>query len=113
MANPKKHNLGVFAAGEIPFPLQHTYKDAQSVAIDMTGWSVSTTAEGPDESGSYGSGAVVFTNEAGGEVEYTWVAADFQDVGKYNMLIWAEDGTNRLASDLFVWEVYDGPGATP
>ena len=113
MANPKKHNLGVFAAGEVPFPLEHTYKDANGTAIDMTGWSVSVTAEGPEDTGSYGAGTVVFTDEAGGVAEYTWAATDFIDVGKYTMLLWAEDGTNRLASDLFVWEVYDGPGDTP
>lgn len=113
MASPKKINLGVYAAGEIPFALSHQYKDADGVAIDMTGWSVTAVAAGPEDGGAYGSGVVMFLDETIGKVQYDWVAADFTDVGKYTMLLWTTDGTNRLASDLIVWEVYDGPGATP
>lgn len=112
MASPKKIFLGVFAAGEIPYPFLHTFKDSADVAIDLTSFSPSVTAEGPDV-GPYGQGTVQVTDAAAGEVTYTWVAGDFQDFGKYELLLWVYDGTNRFASDLITWEVYDGPGATP
>ena len=117
MANPKKNNLGVFAAGEIPFPFVHTFKTTDTsgnkVPIDLTGWTASITFAGPDENGTYGTGTLAITDAANGEVTYTWAAGDFVDVGKYQFLVWVTDTTNRFASDLNVYEVYDGPGPTP
>ncbi len=105
--------IGVFAAGEIPFPFAHTFNDFQGNPIDLTGFTPTVEAEGPDENGTYGAGSVSVTDAVNGVVTYTWVAGDFVDVGRYELLIWVDDGTNRLASDLVKWEVYDGPGATP
>jgi len=117
MANPTKNNLGVFAAGEIPYPFVHTFntKDASGnkVPIDLTGFTASITFEGPDETKTYGTGTLAITDAANGEVTYTWAAGDFQDVGNYRFLIWVQNGTNRFASDLNVYHVYDGPGPTP
>lgn len=117
MARPRKNNLGVFAAGEIPFSFVHyfTTKDSSGnkVPIDLTGWTASITFSGPVETSTYGTGTLTITDAANGEVTYAWAAADFLDVGRYEFLIWVTDGTNRLASDLNVYEVYDGPGATP
>lgn len=110
MASPAKIVLGVFAAGEIPFPLVHTFRDNNKLPIDISGWTVSAKAEGPDEDGTYGGGAVNITDGVNGEVTYTWVVEDFTGVGKYKMLLWVTDGTNDIASDLITWEVYDGPG---
>lgn len=110
MANPKKINLGVYASGEIPFPLVHTFKDNDGIVIGLAGFTETAKAEGPDEDGTYGAGAVAITDEPGGEVTYTWVLGDFTDVGKYKMLLWVADGNNQLASDLITWEVFDGPG---
>lgn len=111
MASAKKINLGVFAAGEIPFPMVHTFRDNSGLAINLTGWSVSAKASGPDETGTYGSGGIVINNAVAGEVTYTWVVGDMTDIGKYEMLLWVTDGTNSLASDLITWQVYDGPGS--
>lgn len=113
MAKPVVIFVGVFAAGEIPFPFAHSFKDYLGNAIDLTGFTPSIEIEGPDEAGTYGAGTVQLTDAAGGVVTYTWVAGDFVDVGKYEMLIWVDDGQNRLASDLIKYEVYDGPGPTP
>lgn len=110
MANPAKIVVGVFAQGEIPFPLVHTFRDNNKLPLDIAGWSVTAKAEGPDEDGSYGTGGVAITDGPSGEVTYTWVVDDFTDVGKYSMLLWVTDATNNLASDLITWEVYDGPG---
>ena len=70
MANPKKNNLGVFAAGEIPFPFVHTFKTTDTsgnkVPIDLTGWTASITFAGPDENGTYGTGTLAITDAANG-----------------------------------------------
>lgn len=113
MAKPTVIFIGVFAAGEIPFPFAHTFRDYLGGAIDLTGFTPTVNVEGPDPGGTYGTGTVQVTDAANGVVTYTWVAGDYVDVGKYEMLLWVYDGQNRLASDLIKYEVYDGPGATP
>lgn len=112
MASPKKINLGVFAAGEIPYPIEHTFK-VNGVAIDLTVWSAFVVIEGPNETGTYGAGQVLTDEADEGKITYVVAEADMQDTGKYRMLIWVEDGVNRFASDLILFEVYDGPGPTP
>lgn len=112
MASPKKINLGVFAQGEIPYPFQHTFLDSTDVAIDLTAFTATVSVDGPDV-GPYGQGVVAKTDAVNGIVQYTWTSADFADIGKYKLLIWVDDGTNRLASDLVEWQVYDGPDYTP
>jgi hypothetical protein len=114
MAKPVVIFIGVFAAGELPFPFAHTFNDFLGNAIDLAGFTPTVEIEGPDEAGSYGTGSVVVSGPTiDGVVQYTWANADFQDVGKYQMLLWVDDGTNKLASDLIKYEVYDGPGPTP
>ena len=113
MAKPVVIFVGVFAAGELPYPFAHTFNDYYGNPIDLTGFTPTVYIEGPDEAGTYGTGTVAVTSTVNGVVQYDWVDADFQDIGKYEMLIWVDDGQNRLASDLIKWEVYDGPGPTP
>lgn len=113
MAKPVVIFVGVFAAGELPFPFAHTFNDFDGNPIDLTGFTPSVEIEGPEEAGNYGTGGVTVIDPVNGVVRYTWVADDFQDVGKYQMLIWVDDGQNRLASDLIKYEVYNGPGPTP
>jgi len=117
MASPKKINLGVYAAGEIPASLVHVFKDNDKVPIPISGWTLKGfRIEGPDGSIA-GQGTYDFSDAPGGEVTYTWVNGDMQVAGKFSGLMWiqnaATDPTIRLASYLFVWEVYDGPGNTP
>ena len=109
----RKINLGTFASGEIPFPVLHAFKRGDS-AVDLTGWTPFVMIEGPDETVTYGNGVVTIDGSPTlGVVMYEWDSADMVDFGKYRMLIWVEDGTYRLASDLVIYEVYDGPGPTP
>ena len=112
MANPKKINLGVFAAGELPYPVAHRFV-SNEIPVDLTTFTPFVNIEGPDETVAVGQGTILVTDAADGIVTYTWVEDDFQGVGKYRMLIWVENGTNRFASDLIVYECYDGPGPTP
>lgn len=112
MANPKKLNLGVFAAGELPFPVAHQFLVSDE-PIDLTAFTAFVNIEGPDETVTLGQGTVSIDDAANGLVSYTWTEEDFRGVGKYRMLIWVESVANRFASDLIVYEVYDGPGPTP
>jgi hypothetical protein len=117
MASPKKINLGVYAAGEIPASLVHVFKDNDKVPIPITGWTLKGfRIEGPEGS-TAGLGSYDITDAPNGEVTYTWVEADMQLPGKFSGLMWIQNAptnpTIRLASYLFVWEVYDGPGNTP
>ena len=109
MANPKKINLGVWAQGAIPFPFEHTFKDENGDVIDITAYTVSVKAEGPED-GNYGSGSVAKPDPTNGVGRYVFVADDFADVGNYSLLMWITNGSVNLHSDLVVWEVYDGPG---
>lgn len=113
MAKPVVIFLGVFAAGEIPFKFIHTFNDFVGQPIDLTGWTPTVEITGPGNL-TYGAGTIALDGTpTTGKVHYTWHENDFQDIGKYEMLLWVTDGTNRLASDLVKYEVYDGPGATP
>lgn len=112
MASPKRINLKVFAAGEIPYPVAHTFLDSSGSAIDLTGWTAWVEIEGPDGV-TAGAGAVGTAQATNGIISYTWDEDDMQEPGKYRMLIWVADGINRFASDLIQYEVYDGPGPTP
>ena len=111
MAGPKKINLGVFASGELPFPVVHLFK-RNGLAVNLTGYTTFVLIEGPDTEVNYGQGVATITDAAAGEVTYEWVEGDMVDIGKYKALIWV-DGPFRHASDLIIYEVYDGPGPTP
>lgn len=115
MASIKKISLGAFAAGEIPFPLEHEYETKAGASIDISGWSVlGFFVEGPEGEFTMGSMPTI-TDGPNGVVTYTWGADDMQVSGDYTGLIWVENpsGTLRFASDRFVWTVEDGPGPTP
>jgi hypothetical protein len=112
MASPKKISLGVFAAGELPFPVAHQFLSNEA-AVNLTGYTAFVNIEGPDGDAVLGQGLVVVSDLLEGIVTYTWVEDDFQSVGKYRMLIWVDNDVNRFASDLIVYETYDGPGPTP
>lgn len=116
MATIKKISLGAFAAGEIPGPLVHTFKDKNDVEINIDGWIVlGFFVEGPE--GLMTMSNPQITDGPNGEVTYIWQAADMQAAGEYSGLLWIQntvsDPTLRLASYRFVWTVEDGPGPTP
>lgn len=109
-----KIDLGTFAAGEIPPPILHTYRDFQRQPIPMSGWTIlGFFVEGPVEAG----GTMGWVDAAQGQVKYEWVEADMQTAGRFRGLMWVQnlttDPTMRLASDQFEWTVVDGPGPTP
>lgn len=117
MASLKKISLGAFAAGEIPVPISHTYLDGSSSAINISTWTLlGFYIRFPD--GTEEIKSITFeTDGTDGKVRYDWEAADMTQLGKHTGLLWVADDPStpatRLASDLFVWEVKDGPGPTP
>ena len=58
--------------------------------------------------------AIAFaTDGSDGVVEYTWTATDMAEPASYTAQLWVSNGTNRYASDLIIFTVYDGPGSAP
>lgn len=116
MANPTKIELGAFAAGAVPPPIEHQYLDFDGVQVDLTGFStLSMNIEAlPSVTGPLGGGTIEFvTDGTDGWVRYTWVADDMAEPSSYTGQMWASNGTNRYESDLFLYTVYDGPGSAP
>lgn len=100
-------NLGVFAKGEIPEPLQITIQDADGVAIDLTAWTVDFVISAVRQTvAGLGAGASTIITPTSGITRYTWVAADFATVGTFRGQMWAGDGgTTKLGSDIYQYEV--------
>lgn len=116
MAAPTKIELGAFAAGAIPPPIEHQYLDFDGLAVDLTGFTtLSMNIEAsPTVSGTLGGGTIEFkTDGTDGWVVYTWVVDDMAEPSGYVGQMWASNGTNRYESDLFIYSVYDGPGDAP
>jgi hypothetical protein len=116
MATPTKIDLGAFAAGEIPPRLTHTYYDFTGVIVDISTFATrAMNIEAvPAVTGPLGTGTVDFvTDGTDGAVEYIWTTTDMAEPGSYSAQIWVSNGTNRYASDLILFTVYDGPGDAP
>lgn len=114
MATPTKVDLGAFAQGEVPPPLEVTYTDFDNVAVDITGFAVQTNIEEELAGGAgLGTGTTAISDGPAGKLTYTWVKADMANTGEYTLQTWADDGTNYYASDLYTYSVYDGPGVAP
>lgn len=112
MAKPRTINLGVFAAGELPYGVAHRFLRLGQ-PIPLHTFTAFVYIEGPDENAVLGQGVVSIDDPDDALVSYTWTEEDFLGIGKYRMLIWVENPANRFASDLITYEVYDGPGPTP
>lgn len=115
MATPTKTELGAFAAGEVPPPLEITFTDIDSNVVDLTGYTNLQCNIEEELAGTagLGTGNIALTDAAGGEVTYTWVRADMLSPGEYTLQAWVDNGTNYYASDLYIFSVYDGPGDPP
>lgn len=117
MANLRQIKLGAFPAGEIPPPLLHQFLRYDKTPIDITGWTVlGFYVDGP-EGQTVGLSDPTIYNGPNGQVTYSFVEGDMALAGTYKGLIWiqnlATNPTLRLASDLYIWDVKDGPGPTP
>lgn len=115
MAAPTRIDLGAFAAGEIPPPLEVTFTDYDGNALPLTGFTtLAMNIEAiPVVSVTLGTGSIAVTDAANGIVEYTWVEDDMIEPSDYTAQVWVSNGLNRYASDLLIYTVYDGPGDAP
>lgn len=115
-SEPTRVELGAFAAGEVPPPLEISFTDFDDAAVDLTGFStlqMNIDEELASNQNPLGTGSIVVSDAVGGEVTYTWVRNDMIDVGEYTAQGWVNDGINYFASDLYLYSVYDGPGSPP
>ena len=116
MATPTKTDLGAFAAGEVPPPLEISFTDFEEAAVDLTGFTslqMNIDEELASNQNPLGTGTIIVTDAAAGKVTYTWVRDDMLDVGEYTAQGWVDDTVNYYASDLYTYSVYDGPGDPP
>ncbi len=116
MTQPATADLGAFAAGEVPPPLEITFLDFNKNPVNLTGFAflqMNVQEELGSEASPLGLGGVVLTDPAGGVFEYTWVRADMFTVGEYTAQGWVNNGTQFYASDLYTYTVYDGPEDPP
>ncbi len=116
MTQPVTSELGAFAAGEVPPPLEITFLDFDKNPVELTGFTsrqMNIEEELGVGAGTLGTGTIVITDALGGKLEYTWVRADMITVGEYTAQGWVNNGTNYYASDLYTYTVYDGPEDPP
>lgn len=93
-------DLGEFTVGEIPIPLEVTFKTKAGVVIPITEarWVFARA------------GAEPVTREAevdedAGKATYPWVEGDLDAPGVYEGEMWATDGTIRPCSERYEWVV--------
>lgn len=107
--------IGPYRAGEIPPPLVVTFKDSAGVVIDLTSYQARWITQKHADTGwpaFTASDPAVVTNTATvlnqttnkGQVQYTWVAADFATAGYYEGEMWVGNGANRFASIRYIWQ---------
>lgn len=108
--------LGAFAAGSVPPSLEHTFKDADGGAVDLSGGTLAVLIEATaGVTATLGTGTLSFkdTDPTLGTVIYNWGADDMRDPGYYRLQLWVTIGSSKLDSDVFTYVVYDGPGTPP
>lgn len=109
-------NLGEFTQGEIPAPLEYTFKDANGNPISFLGGGYNgrvSIIERWSPTPIIDNAAADVPNDATGRVIYTWTAAAFAQPGEYFMHVWAGNGSNRFASDRITYRVRDATGTFP
>lgn len=97
--------LGPYTSGEIPLPLVVTMTDADKAAIDISGYDARFTWRRDRDPGTVTERDAAVTGGPAGEATYTWVEDDFAEPGKYEAELWVGNGTNRLASERFTYDV--------
>lgn len=97
--------IGPYAVGEVPQSLgcQFVKKSDQS-AIDLSGFSVKVVIKQPDDIEVTTAGTL--DDGPTGQVSYQWNSDDLDAAGRYVLQFWVDDGTNLLASQVFVFDAY-------
>lgn len=109
-------DLGEFTQGEIPAPLEYTFKDADGNVISLFGggyngrvsirerWTPTPVVDNATAS---------VPNDTTGRITYTWSAAAFALPGEYFVHMWVGNGSNRFASEKIRYFVRDATGNVP
>lgn len=104
----QRKELGPYSVGEIPRALAVTFEDADGGPVNLSGFTARFVIEqvsGDEAASGLGQGVAAITDAAAGVTEYAWTAADFATAGRFRGQMWVGDGTNRLASIEFWWDV--------
>ena len=103
--------------GSKPPPLVHQYLDEAGNPYDMSvgGWTGQGRAEQlhvASQPATIGTGSVII-DVPNATATYNWVVEDFLTIGRFRLIIWVGNGTQRLGSTVYEWDVADAPGADP
>ena len=104
--------IGPYTKGEVPRPLDITFKDELDVVLDLTGFTkIAFAIEVVDQTvAGLGAGTSSFQGLlTTGVTRYVWDAADLTTAGLYRGQMWVEAVTplTRYASEVFEWVVED------
>jgi len=98
-------------------PISHQYLDQDGNPVDLTSgtWTGQGRAEQLHETTqppNIGDGSVGI-NIPTATATYEWVDEDFETIGRFRLIIWIGNGTQRFGSTVYEWNVADAPGADP
>ncbi len=104
----------------LPPPLEHQYLDADGNPFDLSSgiWTGQGRAEkinlddGEIQPAGIGAGTVTIDVPTA-TATYPWVIADFTTPGRFRIIIWIGNGTQRFGSTVYEWDVSDAPGIDP
>ena len=104
--------IGPYTKGEVPRPLDITFKDELDVVLDLTGFaSVEFEIEAVDQTvAGLGAGtSTIESPETAGVTRYVWDPADLTTAGLYRGQMWVQAALplTRYASEVFEWFVED------
>lgn len=99
-----------FAAGEKPEPLAHTYLDADGGPVDLTGYNVRATWQHTDGTTGELTGS---TSGSDGTATVTLPSTPLATPGVLDVVVWAGNGTERLASPIYRLSIFDPPHTAP
>jgi len=115
--DPRLINLGVFPLGSIPETIEYQFLDGDGAVVDLASgvWTAEVTGEQLEVTsqpiGLYGGTAAV--DDVTATVSYAWDPDDFTIVGRFRLVIWTGNGTNRLGTPVYEYRVIDAPGDAP
>ncbi len=118
MSKQRIIDLGGVPEGSILPAVSYQYLDADGDVVDLTSgtWVGQGRAEQLHVSSqpSPVPGEGVVTIDVGtATATYPFTVDDFLTVGRFQLVIWIGNGSDRHGSPTFEWEVYDAPGAVP
>lgn len=106
-----------YPAGAIPAAISYQWLKDDGTPIDLsvgtwTGEAKAEALDGVSAPANLGGGTVTI-DVATATATYQWHADDFSTPGRFRMIIWIGNGSNREGSAVFEWTVADAPGSAP